>query len=197
MRSVLNFVSMLALGLMIAAVIMVAPAGTGGTSIAGFEIAGPLARLPLGHRRARHRHRHRDHLAGILVGGGASRGSVDGEPGAAAMAHRLGGAVPRHPPLLLSAALAAGSAQRSRRALPRIARSAAGSAQRSRRAQTKKPGIAPGLAMLVYGGRARRVRPSSTCRTRPDAESSRSAGSPPSSARCRRRSCRRSSRRRP
>ena len=38
MRSVLNFLSMLALGLMIAAVIMVAPAGTGGTSIAGIEI---------------------------------------------------------------------------------------------------------------------------------------------------------------
>jgi len=41
MRSVLNFFSMLALGLMIAAVIMAAPAGTGTTSIAGFEISNP------------------------------------------------------------------------------------------------------------------------------------------------------------
>ncbi|MEI9901657.1 MAG: hypothetical protein WDN31_17830 [Hyphomicrobium sp.] len=41
MRSVLNFFSMLALGLMIAAVILVAPSGTGTTSIAGFEIGGP------------------------------------------------------------------------------------------------------------------------------------------------------------
>lgn len=41
MRSVLNFVSMLALGLMVAAVIVVAPAGTGSTSVAGFEIGGP------------------------------------------------------------------------------------------------------------------------------------------------------------
>jgi hypothetical protein len=41
MRSVLSFFSMLALGLMIAAVIMVAPAGTGTTSIAGFELGGP------------------------------------------------------------------------------------------------------------------------------------------------------------
>lgn len=41
MRSILNFFSMLALGLMIAAVIMVAPVGTGGTSIAGIEIGGP------------------------------------------------------------------------------------------------------------------------------------------------------------
>lgn len=41
MRTVLNFFSMLALGLIIAAVIMVAPAGTGTTSIAGIEIGGP------------------------------------------------------------------------------------------------------------------------------------------------------------
>lgn len=41
MRSVLNFFSMLALGLMIAAVILVAPAGTGATSVAGIEIGGP------------------------------------------------------------------------------------------------------------------------------------------------------------
>src|SRR5688572_10149200 len=41
MRSVLSFFSMLALGLMIAAVFMVAPSGTGpGTSIGGFEIGG-------------------------------------------------------------------------------------------------------------------------------------------------------------
>lgn len=41
MRSVLSFFSMLALGLIIAAVILVAPAGTGTTSIAGFELGGP------------------------------------------------------------------------------------------------------------------------------------------------------------
>ena len=41
MRSVLSFFSMLALGLMIAAVIMVAPSGNGVTSIAGFELSGP------------------------------------------------------------------------------------------------------------------------------------------------------------
>jgi hypothetical protein len=41
MRSVLSFFSMLALGLMIAAVIMVAPSGNGATSIAGFELSGP------------------------------------------------------------------------------------------------------------------------------------------------------------
>jgi hypothetical protein len=41
MRSVLSFFSMLALGLMIAAVFMVAPSGTGPvTSIGGFEIGG-------------------------------------------------------------------------------------------------------------------------------------------------------------
>lgn len=40
MRSVLNFFSMLALGLMIAAVILVAPAGTGTTGVAGIEIGG-------------------------------------------------------------------------------------------------------------------------------------------------------------
>jgi hypothetical protein len=40
MRSVLSFFSMLALGLMIAAVIMVAPSGNGATSIAGFELSG-------------------------------------------------------------------------------------------------------------------------------------------------------------
>lgn len=40
MRSVLNFFSMLALGLMIAAVIMVAPSGTGAPSISGAEIGG-------------------------------------------------------------------------------------------------------------------------------------------------------------
>jgi hypothetical protein len=40
MRTVLNFFSMLALGLMIAAVIMVAPTGTGSSSIAGIEIGG-------------------------------------------------------------------------------------------------------------------------------------------------------------
>ncbi|MFA5900576.1 MAG: hypothetical protein WC829_15860 [Hyphomicrobium sp.] len=40
MRSVLNFFSMLALGLMIAAVIMVAPAGTDVTSIAGLDLDG-------------------------------------------------------------------------------------------------------------------------------------------------------------
>lgn len=43
MRSVLSFFSMLALGLMIAAVFMVAPTGTGTvTSIAGFEFGGPV-----------------------------------------------------------------------------------------------------------------------------------------------------------
>jgi hypothetical protein len=41
MRSVLSFFSMLALGLMIAAVIMVAPSGNGAASIAGFELSGP------------------------------------------------------------------------------------------------------------------------------------------------------------
>jgi hypothetical protein len=42
MRSVLSFFSMLALGLMIAAVIMVAPSGNGTiTNIAGFEFAEP------------------------------------------------------------------------------------------------------------------------------------------------------------
>lgn len=41
MRSVLSFFSMLALGLMIAAVIMVAPGGMGTTSIAGFELGAP------------------------------------------------------------------------------------------------------------------------------------------------------------
>lgn len=41
MRSVLSFFSMLALGLMIAAGIVVAPAGTGTTSIAGFELGSP------------------------------------------------------------------------------------------------------------------------------------------------------------
>ena len=41
MRSVLSFFSMLALGLMIAAVIMVAPSGNGANSIAGFELSGP------------------------------------------------------------------------------------------------------------------------------------------------------------
>ena len=41
MRSVLSFFSMLALGLMIAAVILVAPSGNGATSIAGFELSGP------------------------------------------------------------------------------------------------------------------------------------------------------------
>jgi hypothetical protein len=42
MRSVLSFFSMLALGLMIAAVIMVAPSGTATvTNIGGFEIGGP------------------------------------------------------------------------------------------------------------------------------------------------------------
>jgi hypothetical protein len=41
MRSVLNFFSMLALGLMIAAVILAAPAGTGMTGVAGIEIGGP------------------------------------------------------------------------------------------------------------------------------------------------------------
>ncbi|HEY8246194.1 MAG TPA: hypothetical protein VIG38_02790 [Hyphomicrobium sp.] len=42
MRSVLSFFSMLALGLMIAAVLMVAPSGTGTTTnIGGFEIGGP------------------------------------------------------------------------------------------------------------------------------------------------------------
>jgi hypothetical protein len=41
MRSVLNFISMLTLGLMIAAVIVVAPVGTGETSIGGFELVGP------------------------------------------------------------------------------------------------------------------------------------------------------------
>jgi hypothetical protein len=41
MRSVLSFFSMLALGLMIAAVILVAPSGNGTTSIAGFELSGP------------------------------------------------------------------------------------------------------------------------------------------------------------
>jgi hypothetical protein len=40
MRSVLSFFSMLALGLMIAAVFMVAPTGMGG-SIGGFEVGGP------------------------------------------------------------------------------------------------------------------------------------------------------------
>ena len=44
MRSVLSFFSMLALGLMIAAVIMVAPSGTPTvTNIAGFEIGGAPA----------------------------------------------------------------------------------------------------------------------------------------------------------
>lgn len=41
MRAVLSFFSMLALGLMIAAVIMVAPSGTGSTSIAELEVGGP------------------------------------------------------------------------------------------------------------------------------------------------------------
>ena len=42
MRAVLSFFSMLALGLMIAAVIMVAPSGNGTvTNIAGFEFAEP------------------------------------------------------------------------------------------------------------------------------------------------------------
>jgi hypothetical protein len=43
MRSVLSFFSMLALGLMIAAVFMVAPSGTGTvTNIGGFEFGGPV-----------------------------------------------------------------------------------------------------------------------------------------------------------
>lgn len=41
MRTVLNFFSMLALGLMIAAVIIVAPAGTGSSSVAGIDIGAP------------------------------------------------------------------------------------------------------------------------------------------------------------
>ena len=41
MRSVLNFISMLALGLMIAAVIVVAPVGTPTAGVAGFEIEAP------------------------------------------------------------------------------------------------------------------------------------------------------------
>jgi hypothetical protein len=40
MRSVLNFVSMLALGLMIAAVILVAPSSTGVPSAGGFDVGG-------------------------------------------------------------------------------------------------------------------------------------------------------------
>lgn len=39
MRSILSFFSMLALGLMIAAVIMVAPAGKGTTNVGGFELS--------------------------------------------------------------------------------------------------------------------------------------------------------------
>jgi len=41
MRSVLNFISMLALGLMIAAVIVVAPIGAPTAGVAGFEIEAP------------------------------------------------------------------------------------------------------------------------------------------------------------
>jgi len=41
MRSILSFLSMLALGLMIAAVFMVAPTGTGTSNIGGFEVGGP------------------------------------------------------------------------------------------------------------------------------------------------------------
>jgi hypothetical protein len=41
MRTVLNFFSMLALGLIIAAVIMVAPPGTDSAGVAGFEIGAP------------------------------------------------------------------------------------------------------------------------------------------------------------
>jgi len=41
MRTILNFFSMLALGLMIAAVILVAPTGTGTTSVAGFDVSEP------------------------------------------------------------------------------------------------------------------------------------------------------------
>jgi hypothetical protein len=41
MRSVLNFISMLALGLMIAAVILVAPSGTTATNVGGFDVGAP------------------------------------------------------------------------------------------------------------------------------------------------------------
>jgi hypothetical protein len=41
MRSILSFFSMLALGLMIAAVIVVAPSGTGTTNVGGFELSDP------------------------------------------------------------------------------------------------------------------------------------------------------------
>ena len=67
MRSVLSFFSMLALGLMIAAVFMVAPSGNGTvTNIAGFEFGGPtldyrsvVAGLGIGLVIAMHRRRSR------------------------------------------------------------------------------------------------------------------------------------------
>ena len=92
MRSVLSFFSMLALGLMIAAVFMVAPSGNGTiTNIGGFEFGESDARLPFGCRRARHRPAS-SRCSGRSRGKrGAPLGRLDRQPGTSPVARRLGG----------------------------------------------------------------------------------------------------------
>ncbi len=109
MRSVLSFFSMLALGLMIAAVFMVAPSGNGTvTNIAGFEFGEPtldyrsvVAGLGIGSA-------HRGDRPDLVAERGAHAAAVWARrSGAAPLADRLGGGVRRRAVLLLSAGSAA------------------------------------------------------------------------------------------